>query len=570
MKSRLLCLILLFGNCLIFAQIRDSICIVTPQYSTETIKFINNLSEELGKAGYRDLSRKISGRLNSVFGSGVVINGKNNVLYVLTNQHVVSLADKAIIEFRNTIGETNRYENCEVFAVDEQLDLALIILPDTAKKHPAITLSSREVHDGDEVWSAGYPGLSGEPSWQFGKGNITNEAARVHDLIDPDLSVILQHSAPVDPGNSGGPLLQSIPGQKRIYAIVGINTWKVFFRQAANFAVPSGTIEAFLKRTTSSENYSMAALRNKTDFFIRNLSAISADNEEELRQLRNMYQFFSLDLIKVKAEQALLHALGRAPTHIRNDIIQNLVYSSLLDGIRIAIAWNLVEQMPDLDTKKQFSPVFPIESMNLKQEMQIRYSTDSQELISVLWKYNKHTWSVLSFDVIKTGNIMESTAEKSNKKKGTSSLSFEKPYSISIQGELSICDDIPFIGVNYGFFGRFLGGGGCIAVGILENSEAYGNGFLDTKIFNVFSFVKAQIPINFTSICINPFVSGRIGLSVIPGGHEEPEIKILPIAGVELVIKTTPSIIIGTGWAFDLKSDRHDYSGPFISLGIGL
>lgn len=66
---------------------------------------------------------------------------------------------------------------------------------------------SFENEDGTEVWSAGFPGLGGKPMWQLGKGTITNASAKIKELIAPNISTIIQHSAEVDAGNSGGPLL---------------------------------------------------------------------------------------------------------------------------------------------------------------------------------------------------------------------------------------------------------------------------------------------------------------------------------------------------------------------------
>lgn len=571
MKFRCLLLILLLGNCVVFAQIRDSVCIVSPQYNTETTEFVEAVSEKLNESGYRDLSKRISGRLDSIFGSGVVVMGANKTRYVLTNQHVVSLADSVTIEFRNTNGESETFENCPVFAVNEQLDLALVLLPETASRHPALEISRRTIRDGDEVWSAGYPGLSGEPSWQFGKGTITNEAARVPDLIDPELSVIYQHSAPVDPGNSGGPLLQPIPGQDGRYTIAGINTWKVFFRQAANFAVPAKTIETFLQRATSGENLSMKDLIKKSESFLANITRPSTSDEEEVRYLRNLGRYLSLDAIKNRTMDDLLPALGKAPTHIRNEIIQNLAYSSIFDGMRLAIAWNLVKQLPDTANETAIIPVTPIDSMKPAETVTVTYSADSQNILSVSWQYTTRNWNIYSLETVETGSSTQKPDTKdAEKKTGTSTFSIEKPYSFQILGEVSFRNEVPFIGVNYGFVGRFFAAGGGFAVGILEETEEESFGLLDNKILQIFGFLKAQVPMNFTSFCIIPYAAGRVGMSLMPGDTEDSGFKIIPVTGVDFVFKTTVPLVIGCGWVFDLEASQEDYSGPLISIGLGL
>lgn len=571
MKFRCLLLIFLLGNCVVFAQIRDSVCIVSPQYNTETTEFVEAVSEKLNESGYRDLSKRISGRLDSIFGSGVVVMGANKTRYVLTNQHVVSLADSVTIEFRNTNGKSETFENCTVFAVNEQLDLALVLLPETASSLPALEISRRTIHDGDEVWSAGYPGLSGEPSWQFGKGTITNEAARVPDLIDPELSVIYQHSAPVDPGNSGGPLLQPIPGQDGRYTIAGINTWKVFFRQAANFAVPAKTIETFLQKATSGENLSMKDLIKKSESFLANMAITSTSNEEEVRYLRNLGRYLSLDAIKNRTMDDLLPALGKAPTHIRNEILQNLAYSSIFDGMRLAIAWNLVKQLPDSADRTEITPVTPIDSLKPAQTIAVTYSADSQNILSVSWQYTTRNWNIYSLETLETGSVTKTPDNKeTEKERGTTTFSIEKPYSFQILGEVSFRNEVPFIGVNYGFLGRFFAAGGGFALGIPEETEEESFGLLDNKILQIFGFLKAQVPMNFTSFCIIPYATGRVGMSLMPGDTGDSGFEIIPVAGVDFVFKTTIPLVIGGGWVFDLESGQDDYSGPLISIGIGL
>ena len=95
-----------------------------------------------------------------------------------------------------------------VRGADEERDLALLIVPGL-KAIPLIFASSVSV--GDSAIAIGYAaGLSGEPS--VTQGIISGKR------VEPDTGLaLLQTDAPLNPGNSGGPLL-NLRGQ-----VVGVN-----------------------------------------------------------------------------------------------------------------------------------------------------------------------------------------------------------------------------------------------------------------------------------------------------------------------------------------------------------
>lgn len=124
-------------------------------------------------------------------------DGRN---YLVTNRHVVVDASSADIESESADGAKKAYKACPVVAVDDELDLALLAFPPDERPFKAgLPFADEALSDGEEVWSAGYPGLGDRPAWQFGKGAITNASARVEELVDPELSTLIQHSAQVDP-----------------------------------------------------------------------------------------------------------------------------------------------------------------------------------------------------------------------------------------------------------------------------------------------------------------------------------------------------------------------------------
>lgn len=123
-------------------------------------------------------------------GSGSIISPEG---LVLTNNHVIRSASGGVVSVRTTKGD--RYTG-QVIATDPQNDLALIRL-NTRDRLPTIRLSPAEtIQVGQRVFAIGSPfGLSGTLTT-----GILSRIGRNGDL---------QTDAALNPGNSGGPLLNS-------------------------------------------------------------------------------------------------------------------------------------------------------------------------------------------------------------------------------------------------------------------------------------------------------------------------------------------------------------------------
>jgi S1-C subfamily serine protease len=177
-------------------------------------------------------------KLVSVSGIGFVVS-KN--AHIVTNNHVVAncvgdihgnLASQAPVKLR-------------VVSADEENDLALLQGPKKFKEKDLATIRASAVNAGDQVVAIGYP---------------------LHGLLTSDLTVttgiisslaglhndtrFLQISAPVQPGNSGGPLHDSSGN------VVGVVSAKLDalrmvkatgdIPQNINFAIKTGALRDFL------------------------------------------------------------------------------------------------------------------------------------------------------------------------------------------------------------------------------------------------------------------------------------------------------------------------------------
>ena len=147
-------------------------------------------------------------------GTGFAVNKSG---HIITNAHVVGGSSRIVIIPTNS---TVPHE-AKVIAISQELDLA-ILHASTLNLTP-LTLSLVELHKGQKIWAIGYPGgadrehLADDPTVQDGVIGRTFKGTWDGRQFADQLAIV-QHNAPMNPGNSGGPLLDDC-GQ-----IVGVNT----------------------------------------------------------------------------------------------------------------------------------------------------------------------------------------------------------------------------------------------------------------------------------------------------------------------------------------------------------
>ena len=121
-------------------------------------------------------------------------------------------------------------------AVDLDHDLALLYVPGAEAKPLTLLSDYSRLKVGEKVYALGSPkGLQGSIS----EGIISSDELRARDKNSP--KTFLQHTAKIDHGNSGGPLVDS---QGRV---VGVNT-AYAGNGAINLAVVSHFIDDLLDR----------------------------------------------------------------------------------------------------------------------------------------------------------------------------------------------------------------------------------------------------------------------------------------------------------------------------------
>jgi S1-C subfamily serine protease len=170
-------------------------------------------------------------------GSGFLVSSDGKIV---TNYHVIDGA----VALRVFLRDSTDYEDVALLAADERRDLAVLKVPVSEQPFLPLGLDSRS-NIGDKVYTVGSPlGLDGT----FSEGLLS--ARRVVDGVS-----LLQMSAPVSPGSSGGPVLNAV-GE-----VIGVTTASARGGQNLNIAVPARYVQPLLAGVTAPQRrFARAAL----------------------------------------------------------------------------------------------------------------------------------------------------------------------------------------------------------------------------------------------------------------------------------------------------------------------
>ncbi|HLW73142.1 MAG TPA: trypsin-like peptidase domain-containing protein [Candidatus Babeliales bacterium] len=163
-------------------------------------------------------------------GSGFFINDQG---YIITNAHVV-ISAKTVWGQVPSLGK--RIIDMDVIGMSPERDLALLRVTEEGREIitkelggiPYLPLGDSDlVRRSDDVLALGYP--LGQQSFKSTNGIISGHE---HHLI--------QMSAPINPGSSGGPLL-NVKGE-----VIGVNSSGVTEAQNVGYAIPINTLKTIL------------------------------------------------------------------------------------------------------------------------------------------------------------------------------------------------------------------------------------------------------------------------------------------------------------------------------------
>ncbi|MEQ8821737.1 MAG: trypsin-like peptidase domain-containing protein [Sumerlaeia bacterium] len=179
-------------------------------------------------------------------GSGFVLDDEGRIV---TNYHVVrgeKYHTVTIFQLRNGQWERERFENVELEAYSTLYDIALLRLDMDEVGERGVTLNVVPVAQpgalrvGDAVYAVGNPGMGA----MMLESTVTEGIVSSLDRNFNDV-IYIQTTAPVNPGNSGGPLIDSDG------SVVGLVTLKAIFQEGIAFALPVELLRHFLANSNS-------------------------------------------------------------------------------------------------------------------------------------------------------------------------------------------------------------------------------------------------------------------------------------------------------------------------------
>ena len=409
MKKFFIILIFCFLPYLTFSQIKNKVCIVCPNYSEKIMKMIYDFIPRLEKLGVSEPEKYVSDFLNNGFsGSGFVYVAPDGKNYIITNRHVIRDAATSTVIFQeDKTKKQTSISGLKILASDAELDLAILEFPDNEQPFTSgLPFYNGELNDGDSVYTAGYPGLMGNPVWQFGSGIITNSSVEVEEMIKPTLSSLIQHSAQIDGGNSGGPLL--IKNKNGNYEVAGINTWKLLNRQDTNFAIPTTTIIDFINHSLSGERTDeldvpydiQTSITEKATTLHKSLNKYSVSFEE-------LIDYISINYIENEGKKIFDKVINLCSSDNRK-IMNKLLEYSPIESVRYAIGWYIFnefhkdEYITDQSKKSsvkesKLTPINPPVKIEETDNWNTRLlNGETRRVLVVTWTYINGNWEILT------------------------------------------------------------------------------------------------------------------------------------------------------------------------------
>lgn len=525
-------LVSFFIPALAFAQVKSLVGVVRQQYYSEYVDMFKSMSKELKDEGYNTYSNAIDSYLDGGFGSGFVWVAADGTNYIITNRHVVANAESASVEFEDAeSGEITKYEGLKVLATSDDIDIAILAFKDGEKPFKkGLDLSEKALTDGQEVWSAGFPGLGNEPVWQFGKGSVTNSSARIKELLDPEISTIIQHSAQVDSGNSGGPLLIA---SGKDYLVVGINTWKAAYRDSTNFAIPASVIKKMIEGLSSGETDSAEDRAFK-------LAKALGDNSQTFTSIVN---FISYHKASADGQKDFESVLRFAPTSVRSQVSEAFSYNPA-EGLRYACAYQLFKKYGSTQDKT-FSYKTSIKEASDEKCTILFSSGEGEDLneFETLWIKEHGLWRLDTSTVEETKDDNKDENKKKEKKTG-GALSFDgifSPETIVIKGafEFPLDKQHKTFGGELQFFTSPTFG---LALGAYKISNSFDNSFG----FQMAGILR--VPLDFRKFILAPYVEA--GPSAAGMASHRPLINLFYEAGLACTLEVGSTVYPGFGIAY--------------------
>lgn len=503
------------------SNLKKSVGVVRPHNAKDCETFFKSLASSIRMQGYDIAAKYVASFGSNSFSSCFVVKGNDGRYYAITNRHAIEYADYAMVQFiegRDTI----TYDELQIAGVSEEMDLAAVKLPDGVD-FTELTLYNGHISDGADVFTAGFPGVSNKPSWQFGKGIVSNAKYYNEALTNDDNRSVIQHTAQIDAGSSGGPLLVRNGDN---YLVAGVNTWKVSNREGMNLAINSSDLQQFIASLGTSRKESASELAG----IYTQITAKAKDG------YRNILPRLSYNYLFYLTSKDIDKSFNNMTKEMRDDIDKLMEIGHFTESLRLLAAYNATRQMEE-------NP-FQFEAVTVKDDNEvILQGSDKMEVV--------FTWEKGAWRILKIGK------NASKRQVGRDA------------------DEISGTGINKHINGYLLQGSVLAPVtkdGILGGQGSFGFMSRFTTYEIVFDYFriagKSVDEFNRTytflgnKLGVGPRFGGQIPIQVSPHVVLVPNIKVLLEAGIPLKAKGKSTV------EYNYYDDEDFYIGIAPSAGV--
>jgi serine protease Do len=392
--------------------LRDYVTVIHQSYHPGVVDYVNTLKKFAENRGEDDMVRNIDAFLKGGFGSGFVYVDSEGNNYIITNYHVIARAYSISIEFEKTDGSKTLFSGLNILAADEDMDIAILAFPASERPFQSgLSFVSRAPDEGEDVYSAGFPGLGNNPVWQFGRGIVSNSRVLIPPSDDDsrEYGPWIQHTAQIDAGNSGGPLLIAQNDPLALYAVIGVNTASGINRQAANYAIPISRVETFieasLKKTETGE--ALKKLEERAAGFVQGLSANRVVYSHIARYLSNECAARNAALAIFEVE--------RASRSVQNDIFNQHLFTA----IDYAVGWLIELELREINTDAVLRPSLGAIRPNADGTWTVALGFPGEKEINTIWIIEYGMWRIKSVGSVsgnRTAAVKKTEAETGDKK----------------------------------------------------------------------------------------------------------------------------------------------------------
>ena len=226
---------------LVYKFIPNQSVIVNRNESSVTITEADSIKTSIDKVYDAVFLIEATTRSGKSTGSGFAYKVDNKTGYIITNAHVIASATE--VKITNSKGETY---DAKILGSDEYADIAVLSTDAGNISKVAQMGDSSKIELGDTIFTVGSP-LGSEYFGTVTKGIIAGK----NRLVGSSSIMLeaIQIDAPINEGNSGGPLL-NINGE-----VIGVNSMKIASEkiEGMGFAIPINTVMSYVDRLEKGE-----------------------------------------------------------------------------------------------------------------------------------------------------------------------------------------------------------------------------------------------------------------------------------------------------------------------------